>query len=257
MNISTPQSPKKPSPLKILLLGLPGSRKTTLMLQFPHIHVIDCDQNLDGPTKYISEHLNKNLTYSYDSIRTDDQGNTLLIEECFDRVCDKLSQVRTQPEHKQTTTVGLDSLSHVNEFIIRKIMKAKGITSMEMRNWSDFATQAYTLIVAKLDQTGKTVICTCHEERVTEPDDKNMMKKNLVEINPLFSGRVGDSLGAYFTDVWRLEKRSIPGGIGLFLQSDRIASVKCTHLKNSVGLPAEIDITKGFGVIEPYLKGRL
>lgn len=267
MKSSTPTSPKPPSPLKILLMGQAGSRKTWLGLQFPDVHVLDCDRNLDGPVqglregfkdasgKIITAPLLPNLSFTWDDIRVDDKGNMLDISECFDRVLDKLSLFRTDEAYKARKTVFVDSLSHVNEFAIRKVLKLKAKQSMEMNLWTDFASAAYTLIVAKLEQTNKTILCSCHEERVTEADDKNLMKKVITEINPLFSGRVGDNLGAYFTDVWKLEKRLMSGQVQLWLQTDR--TPKCEHLKNSVGMPKELNITEGFKVIEPYLKGRI
>lgn len=255
MKTSTPDSPKPPSPLKLLLIGPPGSRKTWLGLQFPSVHVLDCDRNLDGPVAVLRK-ADPQFGFTWDDIRTDDAGNMLDISECFDRTVDKLNLFKSDAAYKARSTVFVDSLSHVNEFIIRKILKLKSKPSMEINLWTDFASAAYTIVVAKLDQTGKAVICSCHEEKVTEADSQNIMKKNVTEINPLFSGRVGDSLGAFFTDVWRTEKRLASGGkVELWLQTDR--TPKCEHLKNSVGMPKELNITEGFSVIAPYLKGRI
>ncbi len=268
MKTSTPEQPKPPSPIKILLMGLPGSRKTTLMLQFPDIHVWNCDNNLDGPVlaltkgiKGVCDPILPNLSFTYDNIRLDDNDKPLDISACFDRLCDKLTLAATDPVYQRRKCFGLDSLSHVNEFIIRKVLKLRGKPSMEINLWTDFASGAYTLIVAKLEQLNKPIICTCHEERLYESDKENIMKKQITEINPLFSGRVGDNIGAYFSDVWQLTKRPCqitktnPSGIELWLLADR--SAKCQHLKNSVGMPAEVNITTGFKAIEPYLKGRL
>jgi hypothetical protein len=273
MKTSSPENPKPPSPLKILLMGPPGSRKTTFVLQFPDVHVLDCDHNLDGPVRFLREGIKDplgnviiqppkpDLSFTYDDCRKDDNDKSIDIAECFDRVLDLLARFSSKDEYKQRKIVFLDSLSHVNEFIIRKVLKMKGVTSMEGRHWSDFASGAYTLLVARIEQTLKTIICSVHEERVTESDDKNMMKKVLVEVNPWFSGRVGDNLGAFFTDVWKVEKRRVQktsanaSGTELWLLTDR--TPKCEHLKNSLSMPAEIDITKGFTVIEPWIKGKI
>lgn len=207
------ESPKKPSPLKILLLAPPGHGKTIFGLQWPNVHVMDCDQNLDGPIRFLKEGVKdpsgrivippkmKDLSITYDTIRFDEAGKALEIERCFDRLYDKLMLSITDPAYQARSTFFIDSLSHVNEFIIRKVIFMKGKKSMEINLWTDFASQAYTLLVGLLDRINKTILCSCHEERITEPDDENIMKKKVVEVNPLFSGRVGDSLGAFFTDV--------------------------------------------------------
>jgi|ERR1051326_1884641 hypothetical protein len=271
MKSSTPSQPKPPDSIKILFMGLPGSRKTTFALQFPLPHVYNCDNNLDGPERICREGLPKeipplppicpNLDYTFDDIRRDDKGKMIDISECFDRLVDKLILAAKDPAYQQRRVHIIDSLSHVNEFIIRKVLKMRSKSSMEINLWTDFASGAYTLIVAKMEQVGKPIICTCHEERLYESDSSNIMKKNVTEINPLFSGRVGDNIGAYFTDVWQLEKRvgpktaDNPRGIQLWLLTDR--SARCQHLKNSVGMPAEINVTTGYKAIEPYLKGRV
>lgn len=262
MKTSTPEQPKTPSPLKILLLGMPGCRKTTFGLQFPKVHVMDCDGNLDGPREMLVKGNKEvkpilpTLSFTYDSIRRDDDGKVIDISDCFDRLSDKLRLFGSDPSYQARETVFVDSLSHVNEFIIRKILKLKSKTSMEINLWTDFATNAYSLIVARLEQTGKTVLCSCHLEKITEADNANIMKKKLVELNPAFSGRVGDSLGAFFTDVWLMEKKRVAGGkIECWLKTD--VTDKCEHLKNSLGLLPELDVTKGFSALEPYLKGRI
>lgn len=261
MKTSTPETPKPASPLKILLMGPPGSRKTTLMLQFPDIHVLDCDRNLDGPDRFLRQVRKLPLTYTYDDIRTDDSGNPVDIDQCYNRVCDKLKLFKIQAEYKARKTVGVDSLSHVNEFIIRHVLKGQGKArkeyEMEARDWSPFKSYAYVLLVSRLEETNKTIICTCHEIKLTQPDPTNIMTQTVIGYEPFFQGKVGDTLGAFFTDVWRLTVKNGPGGkLETWLQVQ--PSPKLDIIKNSVGFPdAEINITEGFKVLEPYLNGKL
>lgn len=255
MKLSTPTEPKPPSPLKLLLMGDPGARKTTLALQFPDVHVYDCDHNLDGAVRHLRS-VDPKFSFTYDDMRASDSGEVLDISECYDRVIDKLTLAAKDQDYQKRKVHVLDSLSHVNEFIIRKVMKLKSKSSMEINLWTDFASLGYTLLVAKLDQLNRAVICTVHQEKVFTSDAQNIMLKQIKEVNPLFSGRIGDAIGAFFTDVWMLEKRPASAGkVELWLCADR--SPKCAHLKNSVGLPNEINVTEGFKVIEPYLKGRI
>lgn len=252
-------------------MGDPGARKTTLLLRlFPNLHIFDCDHNLGGPEKICREGLSeggkivvpplkKDLSYSYDDCRMGEDNKPLEIDGCFDRTTDLLKRASTMPEYQPIKNFGLDSLSHVNEFIVRKVLKLKGKQQIDVQIWSDFATQAYTLLVARLDALllqGKNVICTCHQEKISQPDATNIMMKKIVEVNPLFSGRVGDSIGAFFTDVWRIVKKPGVGGKAeSFIETD--VSPLCSHLKNSLGLPAEVNITKDLSILETYLKGRI
>ena len=237
-------------------MGEPGCGKSVLGLTFPDVHVMDCDQNLDGPERILRVEKKLKLDYTYDSIRQDDAGQPIDIEKCFDRLCDKLQLFNVDKAYQSRRTIFLDSLSHVNEFIIRKILKLKNKESMEINNWTDFSSFAYSLLIARLERPGKTIICSCHLEKIYETDQKDLMKKNLIQQNPLFSGRVGDSLSAFFTDVWLLSKEPGLGNKIIYkLQTNR--TPKCIVLKNSLGLPNEIDVTDGFKVLEPYMKGRI
>lgn len=263
MITSTPSLPKLRSPLKLLLMGQPGARKTTLMLQFPSVHVLDCDRNLDGPESWIRKNINKELSYSFDPIRYDEQGQPVDVNKCYDRLCDKLKLIKVSPDYKQVKTVGMDSLSHFNEFVIRYVLSLQRrpgarLGEMEIRDWGPFGSYAIHVIVGLLEETGRDVICTCHETKITEPDPSNMMNKVVTGLEPFFQGKVGDSLGGFFTDVWRLEQQPAPGGKSkTTLQTMRSANAKCEFLKNSLSMPAEMDITEGYKIIEPYIKARM
>jgi len=260
---STPEAPKTASPLKILLIGPPGSHKTTFGLQWPDLLVGDCDRNLDGPDRWLRANGFPNLKYSYDSIRYNDAGLMREIEDCYGALVDSLGLIaKEQDKYKIYRTYFLDSLSHVNEFIIRHVLrlqnKAKKVYEMEARDWSPFKSFAYILLVSKLEQINKTVLCSCHEVKLVEPDGQNIMKERVLGYEPFFQGKVGDIIGAFFTDVWRLEVKAGPGGT-LVTELQTTRHPKCEHLKNSVGMPATIELPKGkeFATIEPYLKGKI
>ena len=271
MNHSTPTSPKKPDPLKILLMGGAGTRKTTLALQFPKPHVYDCDRNLDGPVRFLREGLKDEkgkvlspalcplLDFTWDSIRYDDSGTAIGVEECFNRLCDKLKFAAIDPEYQTRETHILDSLSHVNEFIIRSVLKAQGKTKnigdMEMRDWNPFGSRAYEMIVGHFERLKKTLICICHETAIAEIDPRNPGSKTIKGYEPFFQGKVGDNLGAFFTDVWRMELRQSPSGNETWLITQK--TPKCDVLKNSVGMPAEVNVSGGWKAVEQYLKGKV
>ena len=259
MNISSPTSPRPPTPLKILLIGPPGSRNTTLGLQFPNAYAEDCDRNLGGPERWLSSNGHEDLSYAYNNVRYDTNGKMREVHDCYNALCDDLTRMANAPsEYAQVKTVFVDSLSHVNEFIIRHVLskqqKTKNPYEMEARDWSPFKSFAYILLVAKLEQTNKHVICSCHEVKLTETDPKQIMTERIIGYEPFFQGRVGDIIGAFFTDVWRLEVRPAPGDKSeTWLQTTR--HPKCEHLKNSLGLPPEVLLKDGYKTLEPYLKG--
>lgn len=261
MKTSTPTAPVN-TPLKILLIGPPGSRKSTLMLQFPSLYVEDCDRNLRGPEEWLRKNGYPNLSYSFNPVRYTDSGSMREIETCYNSLCDDLKLMATDKDkYKDFKFVAVDSLSHVNEFIIRHTLHMQGKTKktfeMEARDWSPFKSYAYIFLVARLEEINKHVLCTCHEIKLVEPGGKeNMMEQKVIGYEPFFQGKVGDVIGAFFTDVWRMELRPAPGDtLKCILQTTR--SSKCEHLKNSLNMPPELDVTKGWVALEPYMKGRI
>ena len=274
---SSPNTNDVTSPLKILIMGAPGARKTTLGLQFPNVHVLDCDRNMDGPLRFLRSGFKDpnlrvdiaapaaNLSFIYNPIRFNDDGSPRPIWECYDEVLDECKRMAndSKKQYANVKTLFLDSLSHVNEFIIRKVMKMKGSDMAFQTNWwTEFKSYAYSLLVANLEGTNKTILCSAHEIKLVEADKDKITQQRVLGYEPFFQGKVGDTIGAFFTDVWRLEGRPAAGGrVETILQTTR--TNYCDTLKNSLGMPAEIIIDNGtnnyigYKAIEPYLKGRI
>lgn len=257
MKVISPTTPKPPDPKAILLIGPPGNGKNVLAMGFPDLGIFDCNRNLDGPERYIRETLkNTALAYRLDSIIWDDKDNQPRpIEKCFDHLMDEITMEAKEPKSKCYL---LDSLSDINEFIIRKILKDQNKSEMESRHWQPFKSHFLHLLISKLRSLNAHVICTVHEEEKTENDSKEVMKKNVVGYEPTVQGKLGDMLGGFFTDVWRCwSKPGVPVEKTDFMLSTQPTS-KSRYLKNSFGMPNEITLTgKGFSAIEQYVKGKL
>ena len=174
MKTSSTQTPKPPEPKCILITGAPGSGKTTFAMQFPGVYIADCDSNLDGPERHNRTVHKLNLSYSYDTIRYDDDGKPVPIHSCFDRLMDKLLLAKNEPTIQ---TVVIDSLTLINEYVIQKILKAQGKSEMEARHWQPFKSELYKLLVGRLRDMGKTTIVTAHETDIERADPKNVMQK--------------------------------------------------------------------------------
>lgn len=252
MKTSTPAGVKPVTKKSICLIGAPGSGKTALCMQFPNVWFADCDENLDGPEFFVRK-KNAQLAYSYDNIRRNDDNEPIEIYKCFDRLIDKLGAIGKEPSIE---TVVVDSLTYINEFIIQKVLKAQQREVMEARDWQPFESYAIALLVGKLRSFNKTTIVTVHEIEKTKNDPKVVMKETVESYVPSFQSKVGDSLGGFFTDVWRCSAEpAVGGGVEYKVTTNR--TTKSAELKNSMGMPDEFKCKTGelmYDKIKPYLK---
>jgi len=250
MQTSSPNSVKPPEPKSILLIGPHGSGKTTLALQFPKVHVSDCDRMLDGPELFLRTKL-KDLAYSYTQVTLKD-GVPVPVEECFQKLLDDLDDAKKS----DAKTVFVDGLSLVNQFLIQMTLKKQRRETMEMRDWGSVGGHYANLFIVKVRNLGKTTIFSCHEEPVEKASAQNPMVKEIIRRDPIVNGGIKHQLGGFFTDIWRCSSMPAPGGGIEF----KINTCKTTmdDLKNSMMLPDEIVIKKGelaWTKLEPYMKG--
>lgn len=253
MKTSTPETPKARSPLSILLIGPPGAGKTTLAMQFPSPHFLDCDENLDGPERFLRG-KNAALSYSYDRIKYNDKDEPLDADVCFDRLMSKIDAAKNDVGIK---TVIIDSLTLINEFIIRKILTDQASTKkksdeMEARDWIPFKSHFLKLLASKIRGLGKDCICTVHQSIIYAPDPKDIMNKIITAYVPSVQGSITDYFGAFFTDVWRCEARLGAGNRQNFVLIT--SSTSRSDLKNSLNMPHEIE-NVSYEKLLPYLNG--
>lgn len=219
------------------------------------MELFDCDENSDGPARFNTA-KNPALSWGYTPIRTDEDLKPIAVEKCFDNL---LKQLEASKTNGQKVAV-VDSLTHVNEFILRKILHDQGNkVIMEPHYWTVFKSLTYNLLVAKLRGLGKTTICCCHEVLLVEADQKQIGKETVIGYKPAYQGGVVDYFGGFFTDMWRVTSRGAPAGKTEYVLTCG-RTQKSDYLKNSLGLPSEIVIPEGqvmFDKIAPYLKGRL
>jgi hypothetical protein len=185
-----------PNDLAILLVGDPGSRKTTLALQFPKVYIFDADSNMSAPLNFLKQ-ANPNFanTIYYDRANVDDTGKEIPIPNQYAHMSACLNAAFKNPDIE---TIVLDSLTSIVDILIAECKRlASRANNLEMRiqDWGTFGGLLKHLVTS-LRSSGKISIFTGHNR--VEKDESDGRWKYFLNI----PGQSSTLLSGLFTDVW-------------------------------------------------------
>lgn len=228
--------------MAILLLGESGSGKSSLAMRWPSPWFCLGDKNIKHAALWAKE---SSHAWFYDDPERDASGKELAWSERWTRADALLKENGPKPEVK---TIIDDSLTHLTGYLeahlihlgsqAEKALVIGGEKVMTMTLWSPFQSLLKKRII-QARSYGKPYIMIAHLQV-----DENEMS-GAKEQKVLLRGALKNELGLYFTDIWALE--SIPStdakyvatkGIRYFVRTAPTHRIK---LKNSCGLPAEVD----------------
>lgn len=233
-------------PQSLLLLGPPGSGKSTLVSQFSNVFILDCDNNLGGPIRWLKNH-NKPLDFYYDTPYFDSDGNKLARDKQFARACQLLNEAGADQNIK---TIALDSLTTFIEMAMAAVLKAdnKKIVElsdlktakisddqMEIKHWGHFYNVMKNFIF-ELKSCGKTFVLIAH---VHDMEDGSL--------RVAIPGKTANMLPGWFSEVWMLESSTTRDASGV-TQHRKVLTFppnKATALlglKSSVGVESESEL---------------
>jgi hypothetical protein len=234
----TPQLPKS-----LLFIGPPGSGKTTFALQIPNCGVIDCDDNLGGPMRWLRLQ-GLSVDFKYDTPLRDANDKPIPREQQFTQLCKILDEMEADPT---ITTVVIDSLSSLVEILfIHVLQQLKRPISPDIRTadkkfeYEDWA--AFGNILRKLIfkiKASKRLIITAH----IKVDQDEMTKILYRFIN--CPGAIKDYLSGWFEEAWEfyIHTQGVPPNEKAIRKIRTVPEARSVTLglKTAAGLPATMD----------------
>lgn len=189
-----PATEQKPV-FTLLLKGAPGTRKTTLALQFPRPYVFSFDRNLN-PVRWLTPEQRAQISVC-DPFHDMITGELLKNHAVWNNFVKQLEAVLQIPGK---FTVVIDSISTLSEILLDKI---QGTDSPEKRvtqaEWGDAARYWRWLgdMFLKANDLDKNVIMIGHESIERDKDGA------ITGIALNMGGKMKTQFDLYFTDSWR------------------------------------------------------
>jgi hypothetical protein len=187
----------------VLIVGDPGTRKTSLALHFPRPYIFDADSNLTGPVRHY-----KDMDFLYDDGHTVSRDWKNSANRIDYKAGDKL-----QPQHKymwmvvcineaaesdEVDTIVLDSLTSIVDMMVSEVKRQQGRKETDEMRIQDWGKLLYLMkhLVTTLKTCSKTSVFTCHN--LIDKDETDGRYKTFLAV----PGQSKNILAALFNDVW-------------------------------------------------------
>lgn len=238
---------KSATKTSLLLVGRPGEGKTTLALMLRNIYVVNIDNNIDGPIKFL---LSKGYkpTLKFDTPNIDDKGVVVPREHRWRAMTAKINAA--VDSWKEMETIFIDSLTGLVEYGIDEIKRQQGVTMLdplketnekkkeglfERQHWGTLAILLNHFFIG-LRASGKNLVVSGHVN--AEKDELEGYLREFINV----PGKSRDDIARSFTECWRISKIAEGNPPVTKVYAETVATTTRTQtigLKSALQLPAK------------------
>jgi hypothetical protein len=224
----------------ILNVGDPGSGKTGLGFALPCPGILDCDGNLAGTVRRIVKATGKVPEFKYSQPFKDDKEQEVPEVDRWKRAMAESAKLLVDPWTKSFFVDGLSNLCrwglvHTEQELINSGINVKKEYLAKYQGFIPLLSN----FITKIRVPGKLVFITVHQ--VADKDEVLGRTRFFLDI----PGRLSDTLGGQFTDVWGMSSTPDPTNTKTMAKYEIRTKPTGFHvnLKTSLDLEPSINIT--------------
>lgn len=219
----------------VLTVGDPGSGKTRLCMALPEPGILDCDGNLSSAVR-----VEPGKKFVYSQPFKDDKGIEVPEVDRWNRAVNETKLMLASTETKSIVIDGLSNLCRWGLVHAEAELVKAGINIRKeyLAKYQSFIP-LLSGFITMLRIPGKYVMVNVHQ--IVEKDELTGIIRYKLDV----PGRLADTLGGQFTDVWGMESKADPTNakVGARYSIRTKPSGYHVNLKTSLDLEPSIDIT--------------
>lgn len=182
--------------MALLLVGAPGTGKTTLCLNAKRPWIFDADNNMNGPVRRMIAAKDPRLEIiKYDNGILNEHGQEIPAKQ---RWTNMSAKIKAAAADKDVDTIILDGMTAISLFIKDDIRRQRGLgdeEAIKIQDWETFAHYIRTLITT-CRSVNKTLIVTIHQQ--LDKDEATGVYKTFLSMQ----GQSKGTFSGLFSDVW-------------------------------------------------------